>query len=98
MAHLLDALEIAPSERVLALDESARQARLTPALLHPRPDRVRLLIGPEGGWHPEDRAHWPRLGARPVSLGPLILRMETAAIAATAIVSALLDTAGCDPG
>lgn len=50
---------------------------------HPGP--AALLIGPEGGFSPEERdvirAH---LAAIPLSLGPRILRAETAAIAATA--------------
>ena len=45
----------------------------------------RSLIGPEGGFDPEERAailaHPASVG---VSLGPRILRAETAAIAATA--------------
>ena len=42
-----------------------------------------LLIGPEGGFSPKERArlHAHR-AARPISLGPKILRVETAAIAA----------------
>jgi 16S rRNA (uracil1498-N3)-methyltransferase len=49
-------------------------------------DRVALLIGPEGGWTDEERdlftnAEWTR-----VSLGPLLLRAETAAIASLAVI------------
>jgi len=44
-----------------------------------------LLIGPEGGFAPEEReAIRAHPAAIPVSLGPRILRAETAAIAATA--------------
>ena len=51
-----------------------------------------LAIGPEGGWAPDEidlfaEHHW-----QPVTLGPRILRAETAAIAATAILAANLDT------
>jgi len=53
-----------------------------------RGDSVALMVGPEGGWTDRERrqiaaAHW-----RPVSLGAEILRAETAAIAALAIVNA----------
>ncbi|RVT43492.1 16S rRNA (uracil(1498)-N(3))-methyltransferase [Sphingobium algorifonticola] len=44
-----------------------------------------LLVGPEGGFDPAERAAIRALPAAvPVSLGPRILRAETAAIAATA--------------
>jgi 16S rRNA (uracil1498-N3)-methyltransferase len=45
-----------------------------------------LLIGPEGGFDDAERAAIRALpGARPVSLGPRILRAETAALAAAAL-------------
>lgn len=40
-----------------------------------------LLVGPEGGWHAEERAAWVRCGARSIHLGPTRLRAETAALA-----------------
>lgn len=44
-----------------------------------------LLIGPEGGFTDEEReAIRAHANARPISLGPRILRAETAALAATA--------------
>lgn len=52
------------------------------------PDTVRLLVGPEGGWTGAERAHARQAGFAPASLGPNILRAETAAIAALAIVAA----------
>ena len=53
--------------------------------------RIRLAIGPEGGWTPEEETLFTTEGWRPVSLGPRILRAETAAIAAVSIVAAWLD-------
>lgn len=50
-------------------------------------DRVLLLTGPEGGWTGAERAAATSAGWAPVSLGPLILRAETAAIAAAAIIT-----------
>jgi 16S rRNA (uracil1498-N3)-methyltransferase len=54
-------------------------------------DEIAILIGPEGGWTDEERAAFGRdePGARwtAVSLGPTILRAETAAIAALTFVS-----------
>ena len=46
---------------------------------------VRLFIGPEGGFSPGEAALAARAGAIPVTLGPRILRAETAAVAAAAI-------------
>lgn len=51
-------------------------------------DRVCVMTGPEGGWENEERESAVRSGWLPVSLGPQILRAETAAIAGLAIVSA----------
>lgn len=48
-----------------------------------------LLIGPEGGFEPEERSLLRRLPfVRPVSLGACILRAETAALAALALLGA----------
>lgn len=53
-------------------------------LAHAR--EVMMIIGPEGGFSPEEIEFLTGLGCRPISLGPTILRLETAAIAAIAIV------------
>ncbi len=45
-----------------------------------------LLAGPEGGWTDQERELAGGGGFRPVCLGPLILRSETAAIAALAVL------------
>jgi 16S rRNA (uracil1498-N3)-methyltransferase len=51
-----------------------------------KPGPAALLIGPEGGFDDAERAAVRALPqARPISLGPRILRGETAAIAATAL-------------
>jgi 16S rRNA (uracil1498-N3)-methyltransferase len=46
------------------------------------------LVGPEGGWSDAEIAAATAARVRPVSLGPLVLRVETAAIAIAAVVSA----------
>jgi 16S rRNA (uracil1498-N3)-methyltransferase len=46
-----------------------------------------LAIGPEGGWTPEEMTLFTTNQWQPVTLGPRILRAETAAIAAIAIAS-----------
>ncbi|MBY0471880.1 16S rRNA (uracil(1498)-N(3))-methyltransferase [bacterium] len=52
-----------------------------------RNEVVRLMIGPEGGWS-EGEIEMLRAFSRSVSLGPLILRAETAGTAALSIASA----------
>jgi 16S rRNA (uracil1498-N3)-methyltransferase len=51
-----------------------------------RADTVNLLIGPEGGWTDAERQLAVAAAWQPVSLGPLVLRAETAACAALAVV------------
>jgi 16S rRNA (uracil1498-N3)-methyltransferase len=46
-----------------------------------------IAIGPEGGWTPEEMSLFTQHNWQPVTLGPRILRAETAAIAAIAIAS-----------
>ena len=48
--------------------------------------RVVLIVGAEGGFSPAEAARLTAAGAQPVSLGHLILRAETAAIAALTVV------------
>jgi len=52
---------------------------------------VHLAVGPEGGWVAEEEALFDSEGWRSVSLGPRILRAETAAITAVAVVAAMLE-------
>ena len=56
----------------------------------PRPrDALDLLVGPEGGFAPEEIALAQRSGMTAVRLGPRVLRTETAALAALAAINAL---------
>jgi 16S rRNA (uracil1498-N3)-methyltransferase len=57
----------------------------------PRPSRSLLLaIGPEGGWKDQEIAAFRQHGWSSASLGPSILRAETAVIAAVAIAASVL--------
>ena len=49
-------------------------------------DTVCLLVGPEGGWTEGERTAALDAGWQPVSLGPQVLRAETAAVAALAVL------------
>lgn len=48
--------------------------------------RITLLVGPEGGWSDTEQALLLQAGALPWSIGPQVLRIETAAAAALAIL------------
>ena len=48
----------------------------------PASGSIGLFIGPEGGWTPEEAAQAKHAGCKTVSLGPRVLRGETAAIVA----------------
>ena len=52
---------------------------------------LEIAIGPEGGWAPEEAALFDANGWRAVSLGPRILRAETAAIAALAVIGSMME-------
>ena len=50
---------------------------------------LEIAVGPEGGWTPEEAEFFAAHGWRGVSMGPRILRAETAAIAALAVIGSL---------
>lgn len=77
----------APTKLLLA--ETEQENPLT-AGLKDAAGRIALAIGPEGGWTAEEMALFSETGWRHVTLGPRILRAETAAIAALSICSALI--------
>ena len=54
------------------------------------PPRLTLLVGPEGGLTESELAQAADCGFSPVSLGPRVLRTETAGAAAIAVAQALL--------
>lgn len=80
----------APFDLMLAgsLEPDARHPRhwLSAAAVD-RPSSVLALIGPEGDFSPEEHALAKAHGCKPISLGPIILRVETAAIYCLSILS-----------
>lgn len=75
---------------LIFLDESGGGMPLVQVLADLPPGPLAVLVGPEGGFAPEERAFLARLPfARPVGLGPRILRAETAAIAALSVIQAV---------
>lgn len=80
-----DAAKIPATLRIL-LNETEQQQTLRQLLAEHKPDGTILLaIGPEGGWTEDELQIFENQGWLSASLGPTILRSETAAIAATAI-------------
>ncbi len=83
---LKTALEREQSPTRILLSETEQITTLTAALTHVTPIAdTALAIGPEGGWTPEEISLFTKHNWQPVTLGPRILRAETAAIAAIAI-------------
>ncbi len=66
------------------LPEPAAGAKLTAILADSQPENYVLAIGPEGGWVPFELDLLMKAGFRPFSLGPWMLRVETAVTAALA--------------
>ena len=78
---------------------SSCPARRSKTSTRPAPRPAAILVGPEGGFTDEERATIRALPqARPVGLGPRILRADTAALAAVALwMGAAGDWTGASP-
>jgi 16S rRNA (uracil1498-N3)-methyltransferase len=79
----------------ILLSETEQQVTLSDALGAEKtaaglPRTYALAIGPEGGWTPDEMSLFTQHQWTHVTLGPRILRAETAAIAAIAIASTFL--------
>jgi 16S rRNA (uracil1498-N3)-methyltransferase len=85
-------IKAAPPGLSLLLAEQERSTTLSAAMQQDGIGRVpvHLALGPEGGWTAEEEALFASEGWQAVSLGPRILRAETAGIAAMAVVAAML--------
>jgi len=57
----------------------------------PAPRKAALVVGPEGGWAADERALALDAGCTPLSLGPLTLRADAVALAASAALLAIWD-------
>ena len=74
---------LGPGMRLLILDEEERSERLGSAA---GDGAVALVVGPEGGLTREEVRLLRDVAGTPVSLGPLVLRTETAGLAALAVL------------
>ena len=84
---LSEALETLPEGMDLALHFS-KEAISMGVLFAERPDigRIRVFSGPEGGFTDDEARLLQQSGARFVSLGPRVLRAETAPLAALTLL------------
>ena len=80
----LRALGPAPGRLLVVADPAGGRPALPAGL-----EEVVALVGPEGGFTDAERGELLAAGAAPWGLGPHILRIETAAVAAAAAVRAL---------
>lgn len=86
------ALEMQSPQRLwLEEDPGAAAPRILSALRTGQ-EPILALCGPEGGWDPREREAAKAAGWQSVSLGRQVLRAETAAISALAIISAFAET------
>jgi 16S rRNA (uracil1498-N3)-methyltransferase len=88
LARLIDAWP--PGRRLILCDESGTAPPVAAALATLAPGPMAVLVGPEGGFAETELDALRKLPfVSPVSLGPRVLRSETAALAALAVVQAL---------
>ena len=89
-------------EQLVPFEEAPAQGESTRLILHPDGDPlggllrstvkqpIQILTGPEGGWTDDEVSAAIGAGYRQVGMGPLILRCETAVIAALAAIGQTL--------
>jgi 16S rRNA (uracil1498-N3)-methyltransferase len=82
---LQPALNIKGTVRIV-FSESEPETQLRDLLASGSESEITLAVGPEGGWADDELRAFGAAGWVPASLGSTVLRAETAAIAATAIV------------
>ncbi|MGL3605997.1 16S rRNA (uracil(1498)-N(3))-methyltransferase [Rhizobium sp. G187] len=89
---LKDLLERWPADRrIIYCDEDSATQNPLPALQSIRERSLALLVGPEGGFSEEERQLLRGLAfVTAIPLGPRILRADTAAVAALAVVQAAI--------
>ena len=89
LARLLAAWD--PARRLVFCDEDAEVKSPVDALAGVQRSPLAVLIGPEGGFAEDERAALLTLpNVLRISLGPRILRADTAAVAALALVQAVI--------
>jgi 16S rRNA (uracil1498-N3)-methyltransferase len=77
------------NQRGWYLSIAPQGSTLRGAIAQPMVEPFALFIGPEGGWTADETQTMSQAGLTPVALTPTILRVETAAVAAAAIVAVM---------
>ena len=89
---LKDMLDTWPHDRrIIYCDEGDTGQNPLPILQAVKERKIALLVGPEGGFSEEERELLRSLDfVTPIPLGPRILRADTAAVAALAVIQATI--------
>lgn len=92
LTRLLDGWDTGePGRRIVFCDESAEGADVVARLASLPPGPLAVLVGPEGGFSAAERRQLLAASfVTAIPLGPRILRADTAAVAALALVQAVL--------
>lgn len=86
------ALDVATNLRIVLAESEKLTSLLDAVKTHGATDGVTLAVGPEGGWTEGELQSFHQTGWISASLGNSILRAETAAIAAVAVVVSALNS------
>lgn len=87
---LSDFFETPVDDGILLFADEARDGSTIDAALSLKPSKVALLIGPEGGFTPAERARLSGCAhVHSISLGPRILRAETAVFAGLSLIQSV---------
>jgi 16S rRNA (uracil1498-N3)-methyltransferase len=84
--RISEAMRDASTHRCWLDEQPGAKPLLDAVALHPG-DTTALLVGPEGGWIDAERSEFTEAGWMGASLGPTVLRAETAVCAALAVLA-----------
>jgi 16S rRNA (uracil1498-N3)-methyltransferase len=87
MDRLLAAKPVAELLMIGAIEDGAKRIKTALGELGAVPKSAFVLIGPEGDFTPSEMEAAKTYGFRPITLGPIILRAETAAIFSLSVLA-----------